>query len=345
MSHVEHGRILKHSKMRGPERMILSTVSYYCNCDDDDGAAWPSIKTIATGAGYSERQVQRTVSKWIENPQEVYVVPGGGRKKSHTFIIVVGCTYQQVIDRLTPFIGLSQAVKFADAHGFQKGDTDVTVNKEGEPKKGDIYDSTENKRVTSTTKTTPEKVTRMSPEPELKSKPELKPIEPVSSFSPPPDETPISPPIVKEKELENIIPLEIENSSVENPKPDHDECVPAFARLCGFNINTSAANEIADKLGEGVEDILRSDPMLTAKDFEYFRIYYNQLPPLPNGKKRPLCPAIKFVVTGWRGYCDWYNLWSDETEGRYLEGEGYVQRPRWQWHEIEAGTFQLAEAV
>lgn len=169
---------------------------------------------------------------------------------------------------------------------------------------------------------------------------------PDSSSSPPPDESPISPPIAKEKELENIIPLEID-SLVENPKSDHDQCIQSFARLCGFNINTSAAREITDKLGEGVADIRRTDKHLTARDFEYFRIYYDQLPPLPGGKKRPLCPAIKFVVTGWRGYCDWYNLWSEETEGRYLDGQGYVQRPRWQWYEIEAGTFSEAmrEAV
>jgi hypothetical protein len=76
MSVYAMAAVWKQSRLKGPARLVLLAVADCCN---DEGEAWPSIKTIAEKCLISERQVQSMLRRAAELG-EIEIDEKGGKK-------------------------------------------------------------------------------------------------------------------------------------------------------------------------------------------------------------------------------------------------------------------------
>jgi hypothetical protein len=79
-------RVWQCSGQAGSALLVLLAIADFA---DDDGQAFPSIRTLARKARLSERQVQRVIAEPV-NIGELKVKPGRGTQGSHLFRVTVG---------------------------------------------------------------------------------------------------------------------------------------------------------------------------------------------------------------------------------------------------------------
>jgi len=79
-------RVWEHSQQSSGALLVLLAISDFA---DDDGVAFPSIRTLARKARLSERQVQRVIAELVA-AQELEITPGQGRAGSHLYRVTVG---------------------------------------------------------------------------------------------------------------------------------------------------------------------------------------------------------------------------------------------------------------
>jgi hypothetical protein len=122
MSLYVTNRALKNSRRKGNARLLLLCL---CHHASDAGECNPGVALLATESGMSERTVQRLLSE-LKDSGEVAIQPGGGRRNTHHFTVLVGLESWGGADVEQP------APK--PKRQRVKGDTGVTVYENG---KGD----------------------------------------------------------------------------------------------------------------------------------------------------------------------------------------------------------------
>lgn len=82
MSYEATDAVLKQSRSRGTERLILLVLATHAN--PESGEAWPSISTLATESMMGERQVQALIRR-LQVAGELTIQEGRGRKNTNTY--------------------------------------------------------------------------------------------------------------------------------------------------------------------------------------------------------------------------------------------------------------------
>lgn len=82
MSGLVVGTILKHSRSRGNDRLVLVVIGDAAR--DDGSGAWPSIQTIANRAGISERTAQYSIRR-LAGLGELAIAENEGPKGAHLY--------------------------------------------------------------------------------------------------------------------------------------------------------------------------------------------------------------------------------------------------------------------
>lgn len=86
MSGLVMGTVLKFSRARGNDRMVLVVIADCCK--DDGSGAWPTIDTIAERAGISERTAQYSIRRLVALG-ELIIDEGAGPKGAHLYSVVM----------------------------------------------------------------------------------------------------------------------------------------------------------------------------------------------------------------------------------------------------------------
>lgn len=79
-------RVWEESHQAGGALLVLLAIADFA---DDEGLAFPSIRTLARKARLSERQTQRVIAQLV-SAGELNVKPGCGRQGSHLFRVAIG---------------------------------------------------------------------------------------------------------------------------------------------------------------------------------------------------------------------------------------------------------------
>ncbi|MEA3327790.1 MAG: helix-turn-helix domain-containing protein [Chloroflexota bacterium] len=79
-------RVWKNSTQAGGKLLLLLAIADFAN---DDGMAYPGIKTLAEKTRQSRRTVQRQLSM-LEKKGEIAIEPGTGRSNTNTFWVLAG---------------------------------------------------------------------------------------------------------------------------------------------------------------------------------------------------------------------------------------------------------------
>ena len=79
-------RVWEGSRQSGGALLVLLAIADFA---DDQGLAFPSVRTLARKARLSERQVQRVLAE-LATAGELVVRPGAGRRGSHLFRVTLG---------------------------------------------------------------------------------------------------------------------------------------------------------------------------------------------------------------------------------------------------------------
>lgn len=116
-------RVWAKSKQKSGALLLMLALADFAN---DDGIAWPSVKTLAAKSRLSERQCQRIIDR-LQAKGELYAMPATGRGHTNLYFVAVG------LDQPT-------------IHSTLKGEVFTPFKIE---QKGDISDG---KRVTSATR-------------------------------------------------------------------------------------------------------------------------------------------------------------------------------------------------
>lgn len=325
MSWQEMERVRDHSQAKGYELLALMMIASRVNGSENKGSAFPSIDTLADDCNCTPRFAQKIVAGWRENPHDVYVSDGGGRKKCNLYIVLVGCSYAEVVRRLmiNLQINATEAEKIAVQCGYEKGVSMDTLSVE----KGEHYDS---KRVNNGqqkgeqwTQTT----SQCSPEKELeKELLEKEPEEKEFSFSSP---LPVDPPqpIGEEKEV------------LKFPIPENDDFILALAEIMGAPL-TGPASIVRDSrttLRGYLRDLRLIDPEMTLDDLRRYPAYY-ALKKAPN---MPF-PSSRFLFQGWKNFKAWLIEQQPAADTIPVSGElpgvGWIYALPAYWQQIENGT-------
>jgi len=92
MSVAVSRRVWESSRHNGATFTVLLALADYA---DDDGVAYPSVTALAKKARLSERMTQYAIGQ-LRRSGEVVVESGGGRHRTHRYIVVVPETTQQL---------------------------------------------------------------------------------------------------------------------------------------------------------------------------------------------------------------------------------------------------------
>jgi len=110
-------RVWEHSQQSSGALLVLLAISDFA---DDDGIAFPSIRTLARKARLSERQVQRVIAELVA-AQELTITPGQGRAGSHLYRVTVDSRRQEVTgetgDKLAPRHRRREGVTYCHRQG------------------------------------------------------------------------------------------------------------------------------------------------------------------------------------------------------------------------------------
>ncbi len=285
MGFHEVARVLATSKTTGYERLAIVALAHRVEDKRGDGAAWPGIDTFAKDVNCSDRFIQKIVKGWRLAPYEVYVIDGGGRFKSNRYIILVGCSFAEVVHRLMVNLNINeqQAEKLAGACGYQKGEH-YDISAVAATGNGEHYD------IETVNITTPkgehyaETVNTGSPEQELNINLEPQPIEHQLHSLPSPL-TAAAP----TNETGNIIPFSVDEPLV----------LKALCELCGIS-GPNAIKRSRETLRKLAAMTPSDQPPPNPRDFIRFRYYMKAV------NARPEPPTLAYVEDGWQRYLEWF---------------------------------------
>lgn len=291
MGFHEVARVLATSKTTGYERLAIVALAHRVKDERGDGAAWPNVDTFAKDVNCSDRFIQKIVKGWKLAPHEVYVIEGGGRFKSNCYIILVGCSYAEVVHRLMENLKITeqQAEKLAGECGYQKGehyDTSAVAAIE----KGEHYDTERVNITTSKGEHYAETVNTGSPEQEdnINLEPQTSEHQFHSLPSPNPEATLSAAAATPTNETGNIIPF----------SSDEPLVLKALCELCGIS-GPNASKRARATLQKLAAMTPGDEVPPNAKDFIRFRYYMKAV------NARPEPPTLAYVEDGWQRYLEW----------------------------------------
>ena len=87
--------VINNRSLRGNAKLVAIILANFAN---DEGVAWPSVKTLADGCGLSSRQIQR-ILPLLESSGLLTIIPGGGNKHPHRYQFL----HQEKGDNLSSF--------------------------------------------------------------------------------------------------------------------------------------------------------------------------------------------------------------------------------------------------
>jgi hypothetical protein len=331
MGFHEVTRVLATSKTTGYERLALVALAQRVNDDRGDGVAWPGIDTFAKDVNCSERFIQKIVKGWREAPQEVYVIDGGGRYKPNRYIILAGCSFNEVVRRLRINLNIqsAEAEQLASQMGYEKGEQVFTLAAGN----GEHYDSKRVNIGTQNGEHYAETVNTGSPEQELKHqlKPQITEHQILSS-SPAPVEAAVE----EKEEIEPIPPSIIEDKSpVENPKTipviGNQPMIQGLSMLCYGQHDLS--QKIAVKVAGGAARLLAlgATPADLRRFAEYHRVQNEKRP----ATQRYDQPTVDYVLDGWGKFQTWWASHRDELVWDTIPGTAnFLAMRRFEWDEL-----------
>ena len=85
MSYEATDAVLKYSKAKGTERLVLLVIATHAN--PESGSAWPSIATLASETALGGRQVQALIRR-LEATGELTIDQGQGRKNTNIYRVM-----------------------------------------------------------------------------------------------------------------------------------------------------------------------------------------------------------------------------------------------------------------
>ena len=88
--------VLSLSKTTRSQRLMLMILAHHA---DRHGVCWPSIPTLADEMNVAPRNASAILGKLRKNG-EVIIVPGGGRKRSNTYLITLGQSPEEIANTL-----------------------------------------------------------------------------------------------------------------------------------------------------------------------------------------------------------------------------------------------------
>ena len=110
MSYEATDAVLKLSRARGTERLILLILATHAN--PVSGEAWPSIATLATESMMGGRQVQALIRR-LQVSGELSIEQGRGRKNTNTYRVTCMEKVQDRAEKVqdsTPFVNLEKVL-------------------------------------------------------------------------------------------------------------------------------------------------------------------------------------------------------------------------------------------
>lgn len=106
MSVKTMSRVWDYSTSSGSSLLLLLALADYCNEDD---ICWPGLDKLHLKARISKRQVQRTLTT-LEQRGEIYARSGDGRGNTSQYLVCIGLTKDQIVERLKTWFDLSKEV-------------------------------------------------------------------------------------------------------------------------------------------------------------------------------------------------------------------------------------------
>lgn len=289
MGFHEVSRVLERSKATGYERLAIVALAHRVNDERGDGAAWPGMDTFAADVNCSERFIQKIVKGWRLAPHEIYVIDGGGRHNPNCYVVLVGCTFAEIVRRLMVNLKITeqQAEKLAGECGYQKGEH-YDMSTAATTGNGEHYDTETVNITTPKGEHYAETVNTCSPEQELNINLEPQSDEPQLHSLPSPA-SPNPSAATPTNETGNIIPF----------SSDEPLVLKALCELCGIS-GPNASKRARATLQKLAAMTPGGEAPPNPRDFIRFRYYMKAV------NARPKPPTLAYVEDGWGRYLEWF---------------------------------------
>jgi len=119
-------RVWTHSQSKGIDRLVLLAIADHAS--DDGGDAWPSIPTLMTKTGLSERGVQSAVHRLVELGELVIETAGGGRGHSNHYRVVLNPAPETPYEKPRSVNGVSETPNGKPRLGVPETPHETSIN-------------------------------------------------------------------------------------------------------------------------------------------------------------------------------------------------------------------------